>query len=273
MEHRLPLPRSGRRGNVTLTSGTAVISDLGGGLASVTLPYTAKEYQKSECIVVHYMAEDGTLTPCETAYNAVDKTVTFVTGRFSKYVIGYDPALTWVNPFTDVAESAWYYDAVRYVCSNGLMTGTSGSTFSPDLFTTRGMIVTILYRLDGSPAVSGAAPFGDVPAGQYYSEAVAWAAANGIVKGYDTGLFGPDDVITREQLAAILYGYAQYKGYDVTAGGDLSGFADSAWAADALKWANGQGLITGKSGNLLDPAGTATRAEAAAILSRFCQSI
>ena len=137
--------------------------------------------------------------------------------------------------------------------------------------------LTILYRLEGSPAVSGTASFRDVPAGQYYSEAVAWAAANGIVKGYDTGLFGPDDVITREQLAVILYGYAQYKGYDVTTGGDLSGFADnasvSAWAADALKWANGQGLITGKSGNLLDPAGTATRAEAASILSRFCKSI
>ena len=263
--------------DITLTSGSAAVTELGGGLATITLPYTAKEDQKSECIVVCYMAEDGTLTPCETTYNGVDKTVTFVTGHFSKYVIGYDPALAWVNPFTDVAESAWYYDAVRYVCSNGLMTGTSGSAFSPDLFTTRGMIVTILYRLDGSPAVSGAAPFGDVPTGQYYSEAVAWAAANGIVKGYDTGLFGPDDVITREQLAAILYGYAQYKGYDVTAGGDLSGFADSAsvsaWAADALKWANGQGLITGKNGSLLDPSGTATRAEAAAILSCFCQSI
>lgn len=263
--------------DITLTSGSSVITDLGGGLATITLPYTAKEDQKSECIVVYYMAEDGTLTPCETTYNAADKTVTFVTGHFSKYVIGYDPALAWVNPFADVAESAWYYDAVRYVCSNGLMTGTSDSAFSPDLFTTRGMIVTILYRLEGSPAVSGTASFRDVPAGQYYSEAVAWAAANGIVKGYDTGLFGPDDVITREQLAVILYGYAQYKGYDVTTGGDLSGFADnasvSAWAADALKWANGQGLITGKSGNLLDPAGTATRAEAASILSRFCKSI
>ena len=106
---------------------------------------------------------------------------------------------------------------------------------------------------------------------------MAWASANGIVKGYDTGLFGPDDVITREQLAVILYGYARYKGLDVTVSGDLSGFADSAsvsaWAADALQWANGQGLINGKNGNLLDPAGTATRAEAAAILSRFCQNI
>ena len=262
---------------ITLTSGSVTISDLGGGLASVTLPYAAEDGQKPECIVVYYMAEDGALTPCETTYHAVDKTVTFVTGHFSKYVIGYDPALTWVNPFTDVKEGEWYYPDIRYVCSTGLMTGTSATTFSPDMFTTRGMIVTILYRLEGSPAVSGAAPFGDVPTGQYYSEAVAWASANGIVKGYDTGLFGPDDVITREQLAVILYGYARYKGLDVTVSGDLSGFADSAsvsaWAADGLKWANGQGLINGKNGNLLDPAGTATRAEAAAILSRFCQNI
>ena len=262
---------------ITLTSGSVTISDLGGGLASVTLPYAAEDGQKPECIVVYYMAEDGALTPCETTYHAVDKTVTFVTGHFSKYVIGYDPALTWVNPFTDVKEGEWYYPDIRYVCSTGLMTGTSATTFSPDMFTTRGMIVTILYRLEGSPAVSGAAPFGDVPTGQYYSEAVAWASANGIVKGYDTGLFGPDDVITREQLAVILYGYARYKGLDVAVSGDLSGFGDrasvSAWAADGLKWANGQGLINGKNGNLLDPAGTATRAEAAAILSRFCQNI
>ena len=145
---------------ITLTSGSVTISDLGGGLASVTLPYAAEDGQKPECIVVYYMAEDGAPTPCETTYHAVDKTVTFVTGHFSKYVIGYDPALTWVNPFTDVKEGEWYYPDIRYVCSTGLMTGTSATTFSPDLTTTRGMIVTILYRLEGSPAVSGAAPFG-----------------------------------------------------------------------------------------------------------------
>ena len=117
--------------------------------------------------------------------------------------------------FTDVASDAWYYDAVAYVYENGLMNGTSLTTFGPDVNITRGMIVTILYRLDGEPAAS-VSNFTDVPANAYYTDAVAWAAENGIVKGYDDGAFGPDDDVTMEQFAAILYRYAAYKGYDVS---------------------------------------------------------
>ena len=173
-------------------------------------------------------------------------------------------------------EDDWFYDAVEYVCTNGMMQGTGSTMFSPEMTTTRGMIVTILYRMEGEPAVTGAADFDDVSAGQWYSDAVAWASANGIVDGYGNGSFGPEDIITREQAAAILYRYAGYKAYDVTATGELNGFADadeiSGWAEDAMSWAVGAGLLNGKNGGLLDPTGTATRAEAAAILARFCQN-
>lgn len=181
------------------------------------------------------------------------------------------------NPFIDVAEGSWYADAVQYVYDKGLMAGTSSTTFSPDATTTRGMIVTILYRLEGTPAVSGASGFTDVADGQYYADAVAWAAVNNIVGGYGNGLFGPNDTITREQMAAILYRYAQYKGYDVTASADLSGYSDvaqvSSYALAALQWANAEGLVNGTSDTTLTPGGSATRAQVAVILMRFCENI
>ena len=181
------------------------------------------------------------------------------------------------NPFIDVAEGSWYADAVQYVYDKGLMAGTSSTTFSPDATTTRGMIVTILYRLEGTPAVSSASGFTDVADGQYYTNAVAWAAANNIVGGYGNGLFGPNDTITREQMAAILYRYAQYKGYDVTASTDLSGYSDAAqvssYALAALQWANAEGLVNGTSDTTLTPGGSATRAQVAVILMRFCENI
>ena len=176
--------------------------------------------------------------------------------------------------FTDVETGAWYDSAVRYVYETGLMSGTSESTFSPDTAATRGMIAAILYRLEGSPAVSGDTAFADVDAGRYDADAVAWAAANGILSGYDNGLFGPDDAVTREQLAAILYRYAAWQGRDVTAAADLSGYTDaqaiSDYAAQAMAWANAEGLICGTGANTLSPAGTATRAQIASVLQRFC---
>lgn len=182
-----------------------------------------------------------------------------------------------VAAFVDVADSDWYADAVQYVFANGLMAGTSDTTFSPNATTTRAMIVTILYRLEGTPAVTGTTAFTDVAAGQYYADAVAWAAQNGIVSGTSATTFSPDGVITREQMAAILYRYAQHKGYDVTAKADLSVFTDAAqvstYATDAMAWANASGLISGTSATTLSPAGSATRAQVATILMRFCENI
>lgn len=182
--------------------------------------------------------------------------------------------------FADVAADAWYADAVQYVYENGMMSGTSETTFSPDVTTTRGMIVTILYRLEGSPDLSNenlGYPYADVDANAYYADAVYWARQNGIVSGMSAEQFAPNNAITREQMAAILYRYAQFKGYDVSAKADLSVYTDAAqvstYATDAMAWANGAQLITGTSQATLTPAGNATRAQVATILMRFCENI
>ena len=175
-------------------------------------------------------------------------------------------------PFTDVQESSWFYDAVAYVYGNGLMNGMTDTAFAPGVTMTRGMLVTILYRMAGSPAVSGAAGFGDVPAGAYYADAAAWAAANGIVTGYDADTFAPDAPITREQLAAILYRCAGASGDNAA----LDGFTDAAsvsgYASGAMAWAVDAGLITGMGDGTLAPQGSATRAQTAVILMRFAKT-
>ena len=180
-------------------------------------------------------------------------------------------------PFGDVKTADWFYNDVKYVYEKGMMAGTAADVFAPNATTTRAMIVTILYRLEGSPAVTGTNAFADVPASQWYTDAVNWAAANQIVKGTSATTFAPNDSITREQMAAILYRYAQYKGYDVTKKADLSGYSDngqvSAYAKDALAWANAAKLINGVTNTTLAPQGNATRAQVSAILHRFCDGV
>lgn len=178
--------------------------------------------------------------------------------------------------FNDVSANDWFASAVDYVTGKGMMNGTADNTFSPKANTTRGMVVTVLYRLENQSSTS-AASFTDVASGAYYANAVAWANANGIVSGYGSGKFGPNDKVTREQLAAILYRYAQYKKYDVSGANSLDGYTDvqsvSSYAVPALQWANAAGVVTGKSGSKLDPKGNATRAEVAAMLMRFCENV
>ena len=182
---------------------------------------------------------------------------------------------TGANPFTDVSEKDWFYGDVMFVYENGLMLGTSKTLFSPYGTATRGMMATILWRMEGSPAPKGKNSFTDVEAGKWYADAITWTAENGIFAGYGKDKFGPDDPITREQLAAIFYRYADYKGYDLTVKGNLDKFKDADkitdYAKTAMQWAVGSGLMKGKSGNLLDPQGTATRAEIAAMLHRFIE--
>ena len=181
-------------------------------------------------------------------------------------------------PFTDVDEDAWYYDSVAYVYEKGLMNGTAADKFSPAVSTTRGMIVTILYNLEGKPA-AGTAAFEDVSADAWYAKSVAWAAENGIVTGYGDGKFGPEDTITREQFAAILFRYAKLKGYDVSVGENTNilSYTDalsiSEYAIPAMQWACGAGLINGVTESTLAPTGSATRAQAAKILMMFCQNV
>ena len=189
-----------------------------------------------------------------------------------------EPEQPWENPFHDVDEDAWYAEAVQYVQENGLMAGTSSATFEPHATTSRSMIVTILYRLAGSPDISNenlGYPYADVDAGSWYGAAVYWARLTGIAGGYGDGSFGPADTITREQLAVMLYRFAQTQGYDVTASADLSGYTDageiSSYAAHALSWASAEGIINGTSGTTLAPQGQATRAQIAVIMMQFCE--
>ena len=181
-------------------------------------------------------------------------------------------------PFADAAPTAWYHDGVHYCLENGLMRGVSGGKFLPDGITTRAQLVTILWRLEGGPEAIGAVRFDDVAGGAWYTQAVRWAAGCGVVKGYDNGCFGPDDAVTREQMAAILYRYAQHKGYDVSAGKDTNilsfndAFAVSEYAIPAMQWACGSGMVRGiaqKGGMLLAPMDTTTRAQTATLLMRF----
>ena len=180
-----------------------------------------------------------------------------------------------VNPFTDVSEKDWFYNDAMFVYKNGLMLGTSKTLFSPHGTVTRGMMATILWRMEGSLAPKGENSFTDVEAGRWYADAITWAAENGIFAGYSMDKFGPDDPITREQLTAIFYRYADYKGYKLTITGNLDKFEDADkitdYAKTVMQWAVGNGLIKGKSENLLDPQGTATRAEISAMLHRFVE--
>ena len=175
-------------------------------------------------------------------------------------------------PFVDVDENDWFYDVVLYAYENGLMTGTSADAFAPNTTTTRGMIVSMLARLEGVTSAESAG-FTDVADNDWYATAVNWAASEGIVNGFEDDTFRPNDAITREQMAAILYNYADYKGYDVSARADLSDYADAAsissWAEDVLAWANAEGLINGMTATTIDPQGATTRAQTAAMFERF----
>ena len=182
----------------------------------------------------------------------------------------------WENPFVDITEDDWFYNDVEYVYTNGLMFGVGDMKFDPNANLSRAMLVTVLYRLESSPAVSGTSPFNDVPTGQWYTDAIIWAAANGIVNGYGNGDFGPNDNITREQLATILYRYQQFSGKipaDIVMDKKYSDWDDiSGYAKNAVNVLTIQGIILGKPSGMFDPQGSATRAEGAAMLHRFLET-
>ena len=176
-------------------------------------------------------------------------------------------------PFSDVSDSDWFYDPVVWIYNEGLMTGTSATTFEPNTSTTRAMIVSMLARMENVTSAADAG-FTDVAASDWYATAVNWAAANGIVSGISDDTFAPNDPITREQLAAMLMNYAQWKGQDISARADLSGYTDapSTWASEAVQWAVAEGLLAGVTDDQLQPQGQATRAQVAAIFERFLEA-
>ena len=217
---------------------------------------------------IGWYSERGLINKVSGVYLTKDMTV------YAGWRVDENPG-TGANPFTDVSEKDWFYSDVMFVYENGLMLGTSKTLFSPHGTATRGMMATVLWRMEGSPAPKGKNSFADVETGKWYADAITWTAENGIFAGYGKDKFGPDDPITREQLAVIFYRYADYKGYDLTVKGNLDKFKDADkityYAKTAMGWAVGSGLVKGKSGNLLDPQGTATRAEIAAMLHRFIE--
>ncbi|MCD8037468.1 MAG: S-layer homology domain-containing protein [Clostridiales bacterium] len=223
-----------------------------------------------------------TTDTADTATTDTTTTDTTTDTTDTDYVIGGDGGTgassgSAAETFTDVAETNQYVDAIDYVVNSGLMAGTSSTTFEPETSLTRGMIVTILHRLEGEPESDADHGFNDVEDSAWYATAVVWAAENGVVEGYGDGSFGPDDAITREQLAAILYRYAEYKGYDVSAMASLAGYIDADdigdWARSAMEWANAEALLDVKGFSYIVPQGEASRAETASTLMTFVENI
>ena len=263
-------------------SNNTRIHDFKGGSVELSIPYRAEG-----AIRAWFLKEDGTREPVSARYDK--ENAQLILHHFSHYVIEeLDSSAAYtvcakddscpLGAFGDLTATAWYHDGVHYCLENGLMRGVSGGKFLPDGSTTRAQLVTILWRLEGNPAPVSAAGFSDVADGVWYAEAVRWAAGCGVVKGYDNGCFGPNDAVTREQMAAILYRYAQHKGYDVSAGKDTNilsfndAFAVSEYAIPAMQWACGSGMVRGiaqKGGMFLVPGDTTTRAQAATLIMRF----
>ena len=256
-------------------NGTITVSPSGPVAGGTTVTLTPAPVAGYELDTLKVTAADGTevtLTPGSNgtytftmpAQGGVTVTATF------KPVETQQPL-----PFEDVADSGWIHDAVRYVWENNLMQGTGDTTFNPHGTMTRSQFVTILWRMEGSPNV-GSSSFTDVVDGVWYDQAAAWGDANGIVNGYGDGLFGPNDPITREQMVSMMYRYAEYKGYDLTANGDLSVFADAdlvaGWAETSMRWAVGHGLIQG-SDNQVNPKGNSERCQVAAVVMRFLENL
>ncbi|MEG2188039.1 MAG: S-layer homology domain-containing protein, partial [Clostridia bacterium] len=282
--------------NVTVTANwtsTGGGSTGGDGSATTTYPNTVNKPEngtvttnpaspsKGQTVTITTKPDAGYVVDTVIVKDADGKTVavtkngensyTFVQpGSKATVEVTYKKAGT--KTFTDVTANDWFYNAVMDAAANGWFSGTSATTFDPYASTTRGMIATVLQRVDNTPKATTAS-FDDVAADAYYASGVAWAQANNIVKGYGDGNYGPNDSITREQLAAILYRYAGYKGYDVSKRATLDSFTDgknvSDYAKEAMSWAVGSGLISGRGNNILAPTATATRAEVASILVRF----
>jgi len=258
---------------ITITSGTQTIATLDGAL-TIALPYTG------QLPVAVWRLSGGVLEKLASTHNASARTVTFSTSRLSLFVVGWDGTTTQVpdgdNPFRDVRSSDWFFSDVMFAFNNSLMgsTSTTQMIFSPGATLSRAMLVTILYRFDGEPSVASLSnPFRDVPAGQWYTDAVIWAAENKIVSGYAEGRFGPYNDITRQDFAVILINYSNFKRITLPTVNTYQGFSDDArigaYARPAVVRCVQAGIIGGKPGNLFDPLGKSTRAEAAAMLHRF----
>jgi hypothetical protein len=264
--------------DLTVMSGGKLISSFNGGKVNVSIPYELKEGETADNVTVWYMADDGSLTEINCTYDSKTKAVVFVTDHFSKYIIGYDDLAGWVNPFTDVKSSAWYYDAVAFVNMNGLMNGQTDTTFGSQIAVTRGMFVAILGRMEGVDATMYANKntFSDVKSNQYYTPYIAWASDKGIISGTGEDKFAPNAAVTREQMAVMMTNYMKYKEQGPNGEwaiqltyGDLDKV--SSWAGEGVMFMTMKDLMKGMgndaNGNsLFNPKSTATRAQTAQVM-------
>ncbi len=257
--------------DISVSSGGGEITAFGDGGITISLPYTLKSGEGVLDVKVWYLGSSGTLRQMAADYDTASGLAVFTTTHLSSFAVGC--RLPWANTFLDIQPDDWFYSAVEYAVQSGLLCGISNAYFAPDEAMTRSMLVTVLHRLEGSPPPADSSSFSDVQNGEWYADAAAWAAEAGIVSGVGGGLFGPHDSVTREQIATILYRYADYKGFDVSKMSSLENYTDaqsvSTWAEDALRWANAEGLITGTTAGTLSPADSASRAQAAVILHRL----
>ena len=286
-------PDDGNQGGGGGGSGSATYSvTVAGDIANGSVTVTPSRASGGQTVTITATPEEGyeveRVTVTDSSGNEIavsekgDGKYSFIMPRGGARVtaefapIGEEPQPAGL-PFTDVSENAWYYEAVKYAYDNGLMNGISATTFAPGGTLSRAMLAQVLWNLEGSPEVSSITEYSDVASDAWYYDAVQWATAEGIVDGYGNGIYGSEDDITREQMAAMLYRYAQYKGYDVSqAGMEVREFTDydqiSGWALEGMTWAVNAGIISGVGSNTLNPLGTASRAEAAAMLMRFLEA-
>lgn len=260
--------------DLTITSGKETVSAFGGELVTVTLPYALREGEQGAALQMAWVDGVGAVQyVADSSYDGSAKAVTGQTRHFTVFGVAEKPA----PEFTDIG-GHWAEDDILFAASRGLLEGTGDRQFSPDGTATRAQLAAILWRMEGSPAPGADSAFTDTVPSAWYAAAVAWCAEQGLMDGYGNGLFGPEDPITREQLAALLYRCAQCKGLDVSVGEDTNilsytdAFDVSGWAIPALQWACGAGIIQGDGGRL-NPLDTATRAEVAAMLHRFMENV
>ncbi len=275
-----------------MTSNNVRITDFKGGKAVVTVVYPLKDGQQPGGVVVWYVADDGARSEVPTASTGTE--VTFTVEHFSNYVVVYDAERAAssaaegysgcpkddtcpISDFTDAIPTEWYHDGVHYCLDESIMHGYGNGSFGPGDTTTRAMMAQIFYNMEGRPAAQTENSYSDVNSGAWYAGAVRWATQEGVMEGYGHGIFGPEDPVTREQVITIVYRYARYKGVSVSQSSDLAGYTDvdqvSAWAMDAVKWSVGAEAVLGRTDTTLNPKDTATRAEIATIIMRYCTSI
>ena len=258
--------------DISITAGNIKITD---GIGTVSVIVKVGKIYAGQTLSILHLKENGKYEILTGNVDA-DGMLSFDTTSLSTFVVFETKDVPVEYVFNDVEAGAWYADYVRYVYSNGIMTGTSAAAFEPETAISRAMLVTVLYRMDGKPAVTGASGFTDVTdAAAWYCNAVVWAVSNRIVNGYGDGLFGPGDNVTRQEMVTIFYRYAQYKGYSTGSVADISAYSDagsvSGWAVNAFRWAVKSGIISGTSATTLSPSAGSCRCEAAAVIMRFLE--